>query len=212
MNSRIGIFLPVWGWLNDFLSDVLLQQAQLQHLYIPVVVSHVVFFGTIFLYMTVPLIMGALLNATRGGDLQRSFTDGSAWSTCQCLFSIFLICGAQWLNSVEKKARLGVFVFGAFERRSDREVLLAHCMAFWIELGEYLLSLNWAPIMVCLERKSSGSEQLRFSLKNWPAGILSFRCPGWLLEACRIKLRYMSFLKIDVWIIPVSSLYMVRSK
>ena len=87
-------------------------------------------FLTIFLYMTVPLIVGALLNATRGGDLQRSFIDGSAWSTCQCLLSIFLICKAQWLYSVEKKARLGVFVFGAFDRRSEREVLLAHCMAF----------------------------------------------------------------------------------
>ena len=44
----------------------------------PVVVSHVVLLGVMFLYMTIFSIVDALLNEKKGGDFQKSFKDGSA--------------------------------------------------------------------------------------------------------------------------------------
>lgn len=65
----------------DLVFVVLLQQTQLPHQDMPVANNHVVLFWDIFLYMTIFLIVGVLLNETKGGDLQTSFRDGSASST-----------------------------------------------------------------------------------------------------------------------------------
>lgn len=99
MNSHRGMFLPVWGWLDHFVFVVLLQNAQLAHLYMPLVVS---------------------MWSCPSKSLKMVQLEGHV-----SVSSVSFICEAQWLYSVEtSSAWTRLFL----DRSSQWEVVVGSCI------------------------------------------------------------------------------------